>query len=113
MPETEWRVVATYASGFEADFAIAQLEFLVTVEERVAKQPADTPTHGSLARAHGADQKYVAAANHARPNTVYPISGILNKAAALKAAAVACSPTGPTDKSLRYQTGWFRPESPR
>jgi len=26
MPETEWRVVATYASGFEADFAIAQLE---------------------------------------------------------------------------------------
>ena len=26
MPETKWRVVATYASGFEADFAIAQLE---------------------------------------------------------------------------------------
>lgn len=23
---TEWRAVATYASGFEADFAIAQLE---------------------------------------------------------------------------------------
>jgi hypothetical protein len=26
MDETEWRAVATYASGFEADFAIAQLE---------------------------------------------------------------------------------------
>jgi hypothetical protein len=25
MDETEWRAVATYASGFEADFAIAQL----------------------------------------------------------------------------------------
>jgi hypothetical protein len=26
MHASEWRVVATYASGFEADFAIAQLE---------------------------------------------------------------------------------------
>ena len=26
MDGTEWRAVATYASGFEADFAIAQLE---------------------------------------------------------------------------------------
>ena len=26
MSESEWRVLATYASGFEADFAMAQLE---------------------------------------------------------------------------------------
>ena len=26
MRETEWRVLATYASGFEADLAMAQLE---------------------------------------------------------------------------------------
>ena len=40
MTESEWRVLATYTSGFEADLAVAQLE--------TARIPAIRNSHDSV-----------------------------------------------------------------